>query len=277
MDEKKAQSDGKGKGKEIDRNADGDTGKTVLSGIVSSTTALLESVVKNPTSSINKDLSSLQGSSSSKQSQHVGPHSSASTTWAEQGSSSAARTADAAGFRSMDLSGANLVSGALPAEQEFESFLNGSTEETFAQYEAPSGTGASTGDFQAGSRTVVGPSQPIDGANVLDILSDREAMSSIWDEVPPQEPVPLRELPNLEHPAVVEFLACEDIVEFLSLPTLADWGYSEEIWGDYVGLIREAKEEVQQENVLVEKSKAERESAVERLRQVWGHLRSSKL
>jgi hypothetical protein len=70
---------------------------------------------------------------------------------------------------------------------------------------------------------------------------------------------------DISHPAVVAFAECEDPVEFLQQ---AEWGrYTESVWGDLLGMMREAK-------VEVERGAESDGEAVERLKRVWGRVRA---
>ncbi|RPA85800.1 hypothetical protein BJ508DRAFT_411767 [Ascobolus immersus RN42] len=131
------------------------------------------------------------------------------------------------------------------------------------------------------------PATRPDGADVLDLLvsSEDPTATTTQDEVNAddlKEPVPnplpeQQELPDLNHPDIAAFIRCDDIVEFLSMRPAEDWGYSEEVWGDAVGLVREAREEVKEielERDLGMETHQEEMKALARLRMLQGHLRS---
>lgn len=98
------------------------------------------------------------------------------------------------------------------------------------------------------------------------------------DLLPPvPNPVEEQQLPDLNHPDVREFVRCDDIVEFLSMRPGESWGYSEEVWGDAVGLVRGAVEEMKDmelERELGLETEPVVPRAVERLKLLQGHLRS---
>ena len=71
--------------------------------------------------------------------------------------------------------------------------------------------------------------------------------------------------PNMHHAEVVAFAECDDPVAFLT--TRPEWSlYSDSVWGGLLELLEDAKKEVEEAKV--------EGKAVERLRVVWGQLKS---
>ncbi|RPB24722.1 hypothetical protein L211DRAFT_144391 [Terfezia boudieri ATCC MYA-4762] len=110
--------------------------------------------------------------------------------------------------------------------------------------------------------------------DILQLLSSSTLTEAIWEPIPfsyLEENVPAEAFrPNLQDAQCSEFLASEDIVEFLSREGTV---YTEEVWGNMLGLLQEARKEV-------ERSKGKREgrsqngNAIDKLKMVQGHLRS---
>lgn len=73
---------------------------------------------------------------------------------------------------------------------------------------------------------------------------------------------------NVAHPTIRSFAICDDPVEFLSNTT----EYTEEVWGDYLKVVQQAREEVLNDR----KGKGKQDSggiATARLRMIWRHLK----
>lgn len=122
-----------------------------------------------------------------------------------------------------------------------------------------------------------GAQQPTPQEDILAVLSSPEATSAIWAP----DPITISEQSNLpaltyqqptghHHSYVADFLASEDIVEYLSR---GDTAYTEEVWGDLLPLMREAREEV-----AASQGKGKEESrestAIQRLRMVRDQMKS---
>lgn len=73
---------------------------------------------------------------------------------------------------------------------------------------------------------------------------------------------------NTTHPIVRSFANCDDPVEFLSVTH----EYTEDVWGDCVEVIRQAREEVLDDGKGKAKQKSG-EAATARLKMIWGHLK----
>lgn len=262
-----------GKGKAVEKVEDAGGAAGILSAVANSASTLAGSLLQGPATSLNKDLSSV-ASSSSKQQPSASASCPSGSTWAEQapGPSSIAGIPN---FRTAHPP-PSTISGALPIEDEFQAFASGSSERAGGL--VGENAFAHTTTYTKPTYTYSSSAPPIDGGDVLALLDQPGSIESIWEAEEEAELIrrnqedgpEQRPLPNLNHPLIQKFIECEDIAEFLEMAPSEDWGYSEEVWGDYVGLVREAKKEVE------EKSTTNRE-AVERLRMVWGHLRSSKL
>lgn len=75
---------------------------------------------------------------------------------------------------------------------------------------------------------------------------------------------------NTTNPTIRSFVSCDDPVEFLSTTV----EYSKEVWGDYVEVARQAREEVLNDRKGKGKQNSDG-SATARLRMIWGHLKGT--
>lgn len=103
-----------------------------------------------------------------------------------------------------------------------------------------------------------------DGLDVLALLSQPLA-SEIYSPNP--DPKQLRGI-NTAHPIIFSFASCNDPIEFLSTTNM----YTEEVWGDYTEVVRQAREGILDDK----KGKGKQDSsktAIERLRMIWRHLK----
>ncbi|KAL7276371.1 hypothetical protein RUND412_000638 [Rhizina undulata] len=232
-----------------------DTG--VLSSLANSATTLLRSI-STPTPSVATDYLN-SSSSSAKGGSREQSSTSSSSTWAESsitGPSTSTSSASAElSFRSQQLPSSST------AESEFSTF--GQSVPILEEAVLSSGV---TTTWNNGSHTY--HSQEPDGQAVFNLL-----LTPLADEIYALPP----ELPRIDitQPIVRSFVACDDPVEFLS-NTIE---YTEEVWGDLIGLVREAREEIAQNDGKGKGKEGTNDKgpAVERLRQIWGHLRTSKL
>jgi len=110
--------------------------------------------------------------------------------------------------------------------------------------------------------------------DILQLLSSSALTKAIWEPVPSSylEENVLAEAfrPNLQDTRCRDFLASEDIVGFLSREGTV---YTEEVWGNMLGLLQEARKEVAESNGKGE-GRSENGNAIERLKMVQGQLRS---
>lgn len=110
--------------------------------------------------------------------------------------------------------------------------------------------------------------------DILQLLSSPILTEAIWEPVPSayyRENVPAEAFkPNLQDARCRDFLASEDIVGLLSWE---DTVYTEEVWGNMLGLLQEARKEVAGSNGKG-KGRSENGNAIERLKMVQGQLRS---
>ncbi|KAF8540871.1 hypothetical protein BDD12DRAFT_804130 [Trichophaea hybrida] len=103
----------------------------------------------------------------------------------------------------------------------------------------------------------------VDGSDVAALLAGPLAASEVYMDDDIAQAV--RSV-DISHPAVVAFAECEDPVEFLQRGE-EEWAgcYTESVWGDLLGIMREAKVEV---------DKGKEAEKVERLKRVWGRVRA---
>ncbi|KAF8467789.1 hypothetical protein BDZ91DRAFT_723068 [Kalaharituber pfeilii] len=159
-------------------------------------------------------------------------------------------------------------------EEEYQAFGEGQTSNMhvavapFAQQENER---EFTAGWSSGHATTLAQPQPQE--NILDILSSPSLTEEIWK--PKDRETTINNIsgsvhvPNVHSAQIAEFLAMDDIVQFLSRD---DTVYTEEVWGNMLGLLHVAQKEVKDSSG---KSEEEREnSAVERLKSVRNHLRS---
>lgn len=110
--------------------------------------------------------------------------------------------------------------------------------------------------------------------DILDLLSSSNLTEEVWRPEPSSSPTTFnsRQHHQLDpyNTHITELLAAEDIVEFLSRDGTV---YTDEVWGDMLGLVQEARNEV-----TSTKSKAKDQSgngtAVDRLKTILGQLKS---
>jgi len=108
--------------------------------------------------------------------------------------------------------------------------------------------------------------------DIIQLLSSSTLTEAIWEPVPPsciEENASEEVLRPGLHAWLTEFIAVEDIVEFLSREGTI---YTEEVWGNMLGLLQEAQKEVAES-----KGKGKGPShgnAVGRLKMIQGQLRS---
>ncbi|KAI5850464.1 hypothetical protein DFP73DRAFT_539468 [Morchella snyderi] len=76
---------------------------------------------------------------------------------------------------------------------------------------------------------------------------------------------------RLTNPIIRLFIACDDPVEFLSTMDV----YTEEVWGNAIEVVREAKEEIMTNRKGKQKQGSYGRAATERLRMIWGHLKGT--
>ncbi|PWW79300.1 hypothetical protein C7212DRAFT_360752 [Tuber magnatum] len=211
----------------------------IISNIATSASSLLTSIAHQDSASANATLASLSGSSGKVQSSSTAPSSSPSVLAdpSHPALSNASSAATSAGFKSQPLSGPT-------SDIEFKLFSADRTVPTCQHY----------------NRSHSPDSVKNDGEAVIDLLSQ-----PLY--VPDPSPSHLSRI-DAAHPAVVEFAACDDPVDFLSNTS----EYSEDIWGDLAGLFRRAKGEIKGK-----RKEPQSPTTMNRLREVWGHLRSSKL
>ncbi|KAH0607965.1 uncharacterized protein H6S33_002017 [Morchella sextelata] len=76
---------------------------------------------------------------------------------------------------------------------------------------------------------------------------------------------------KLTNPTIRLFVACDDPVEFLSTLDV----YTEEVWGDAVEVVRQAREEILADRKGKQKQGSHGRAATERLRMIWGHLKGT--
>ncbi|RPB02250.1 hypothetical protein L873DRAFT_1787657 [Choiromyces venosus 120613-1] len=212
----------------------------VISNITTSASSLLGSLVHQDPTSVNSALTSFTGSSGKAQSSSPTPSSSSlvSADRSHPAFSNASSAAISAGFKSQPFIGVS-------SEIEFACFSSDHPVLTSQNYDHLQFRDSVTNDGQA----------------VLNLLS--QPLDTF--DLPPSDTSRI----DASHPAVAEFIMCDDPVDFLSNTS----EYNEQIWGDLVGLFRQAKEEVK--GKMREDSQSS--TAVDRLRIIWGHLRSSKL
>ncbi|KAF8455692.1 hypothetical protein BGX38DRAFT_1266972 [Terfezia claveryi] len=112
--------------------------------------------------------------------------------------------------------------------------------------------------------------------DILQLLSSSTLTEAIWEPIPfpyPEENVPAEAFkPNLQDAQCSEFLASEDIVEFLSREGTV---YTEEVWGNMLGLLQEARKEVAKCKGKGE-GRSQNGNAIDRLKMIQGQLRSMK-
>lgn len=107
---------------------------------------------------------------------------------------------------------------------------------------------------------------PQDGAAVRNLL----AMPMSLEMDPPRTSNSLANAPDLSHPAVAEFVECDDPVAFLQG---SGWSsYTEEVWGNLLDVMQSASKEV--EKGRKGKGTLGDDTAVGELRATWGRLRS---
>ncbi|PUU82240.1 hypothetical protein B9Z19DRAFT_479381 [Tuber borchii] len=209
----------------------------VISSITTSASSLLSSLVHQDSTSINATLTSFSGSSGKVQSPPTAP-SNSSSLFADPSHpalSNASSAATSAAFKSQPLSSPS-------SEIEFTLFSTDFTVPTCQNCNHPQ------------------HSVTNDGQAVIDLLSQPLCALAL----------PLSDLSRIDasHPVVAEFVACDDPVDFL----LTTSEYSEDVWGDLVGLFRQAKEEVKGKM-----KESQPPTTITRLRGVWSHLRTPKL
>ena len=210
-----------------------------ISNITTSASSLLSSLVHQDSTSINVTLTSFSGSSEKAQSPPTAP-SNSSSLFADPSHpalSNASSAATSAALKSQPLSNPS-------SEIEFTLFSTDFTVPTCQNCNHPQSQHSVTNDGQA----------------VIDLLSQPLCALAL----------PLSDLSRIDasHPVVAEFVACDDPVDFL----LTTSEYSEDVWGDLVGLFRQAKEEVKGKM-----KESQPPTTINRLRGVWSHLRTSKL
>ena len=208
-----------------------------ISNITTSASSLLSSLVHQDSTSINATLTSFSRSSEKVQSPPTAP-SNSSSLFADPSHpalSNASSAATSAALKSQPLSSPS-------SEIEFTLFSTDFTVPTCQNCNHPQSQHSVTNDGQA----------------VIDLLSQ------------PLCALALSDLSRIDasHPVVAEFVACDDPVDFL----LTTSEYSEDVWGDLVGLFRQAKEEVKGKM-----KESQPPTTINRLRGVWSHLRTSKL
>ncbi|KAH8155089.1 uncharacterized protein LAJ45_00098 [Morchella importuna] len=76
---------------------------------------------------------------------------------------------------------------------------------------------------------------------------------------------------KLTNPTIRLFVACDDPVEFLSTLDV----YTEEVWGNAVEVVRQAREEIMADKKGKQKQGIHGRAATERLRMIWGHLKGT--
>ncbi|KAI5808180.1 hypothetical protein DFH27DRAFT_298531 [Peziza echinospora] len=114
------------------------------------------------------------------------------------------------------------------------------------------------------------PDAPPPPEDIMSVLSG-SLTQDVWQLEPLQDPVPLAPSgrPNTYNPYFESFLMCDDIVEFLSR---GESLYTEEVWGDMLGMVQEARQEI--EDSKGKGKEDARDSALERLRMIHGQLKS---
>ncbi|KAF8426253.1 hypothetical protein EV426DRAFT_704203 [Tirmania nivea] len=110
--------------------------------------------------------------------------------------------------------------------------------------------------------------------DILQLLSSPTLTEAIWEPVPSsylEENVPAESFrPNLQDARCRAFLASEDIVEFLSQEGTV---YTEEVWGNMLGLLQEARKEVAEPKGK-RGEQSQNGNAIERLKMIQGQLKS---
>jgi len=210
-----------------------------ISNITTSATSLLSSLVHQDSTSVNATLTSFSGSSGKVQSPSTAP-SNSSSLFADPSAHALSNPSSAttpAAFKPQPLSDTS-------SEIEFTLFSTDCTVPTYQNCNHPQSQHSGTNDGQA----------------VIDLLSQPLCTLAL----PLSDPTRI----DASHPVVTGFVACDDPVDFL----LTTSEYSEDIWGDLVGLLCQAKQEVKGK---MKESQAS--TAIDQLRGVWSHLRTSKL
>lgn len=113
--------------------------------------------------------------------------------------------------------------------------------------------------------------------DIIQLLSSSTLTEAIWEESPSMYNTEMhatqnfdRYRPNLQNAQVSEFLETDDIVEFLSREGTI---YTEEVWGNMLGLLQKAREEIQ-DSEKKEKEQNERNNSLERLKMIRNQLKS---
>ena len=211
----------------------------VIANITTSASSLLGSLVHQDSTSVNATLTSFSGSSGKVQSPSAAP-SNSSSSFADPSHPAPSNPSSAttpAAFKSQPLSDPS-------SEIEFTLFSTDCTVPTRQNCNHLQSQNSVTNDGQA----------------VIDLLSQPLCALAL----PPSD---LSRI-DASHPVVAEFVACDDPVDFL----LTTSEYSEDIWGDLVGLFCQAKGEVKGKM-----KESQPSTTIDQLRGVWSHLRTSKL
>lgn len=137
------------------------------------------------------------------------------------------------------------------------------------------GSGVSVLDHETALGPTISTSQdPSHQENILQLLSSPGLTDLVWQTEPspyPEEHEPVEAIvPDLQASQVVEFLATEDIVEFLSREGTI---YTEEVWGNMLGVLQEARKEIAETKDINEKQYPIGK-AIERLKMIQRQLKS---
>lgn len=254
-----------------DSSAQPESSETGLNRIATSASTLLNSLLRP---SPGEATSALHTNQSTKQAQASSSRAHGASHWEEEGSSATGVVGGAASAQSHEVfrTESNAPTSTINAEyQEF-------TKET-ATSEMYYGVGMSGLEFTRPPQEETVTSEMYNGVgmfgsefktplqeDILQLLSMTSLTDAVWAPEPYQDSVESTQFsPNMQSTYVVEALECEDIVEFLARD---DTAYTEEVWGNMLGIIKAAREEVKG------KGKEQNHRAVERLQKILGQLKS---